>query len=45
MVLINWTAFKYTQFGYASAMAFVLFALIVIFSFSYNRWQGRNPVD
>jgi len=45
MVLIYWTAFKYTQFGYASAMAFVLFALIVIFSFSYNRWQGRNPVD
>ena len=45
MVLIYWTAFKYTQFGYASAMAFVLFILIVLFSFSYNRWQGRNPTD
>lgn len=45
MVLIYWTAFKYTQFGYASAMAFVLFVLIVIFSFSYNRWQGRSATD
>ena len=45
MVLIYWTAFKYQQFGYASAMAFVLFILIVIFSLSYNRWQGRNPTD
>lgn len=45
MVLIYWTAFKYTQFGYASAMAFVLFVLIVAFSFSYNRWQGRSAVD
>lgn len=45
MVLIYWTAFKYTQFGYASAMAFVLFILIVVFSFSYNRWQGRSATD
>ncbi|MEZ4865688.1 MAG: sugar ABC transporter permease [Caldilineaceae bacterium] len=45
MVLIYWTAFKYTQFGYAAAMAFVLFILIVTFSFLYNRWQGRNPTD
>jgi cellobiose transport system permease protein len=45
MVLIYWTAFKYQQFGYAAAMAFVLFILIVAFSFSYNRWQGRNPTD
>ena len=45
MVLIYWTAFKYTQFGYAAAMAFVLFVLIVLFSFLYNRWQGRNPTD
>lgn len=45
MVLIYWTAFKYTQFGYASAMAFILFVLIVIFSFLYNRWQGGNPTD
>lgn len=45
MVLIYWTAFKYTQFGYASAMAFILFVLIVIFSILYNRWQGGNPTD
>jgi ABC-type sugar transport system permease subunit len=45
MVLIYWTAVKYTQFGYAAAMAFVLFVLIVLFSFLYNRWQGRNPTD
>lgn len=44
-VLLYWTAFKYTQFGYAAAMAFVLFILIVAFSLSYNRWQGRNPTD
>jgi ABC-type sugar transport system permease subunit len=45
MVLIYWSAFKYTQFGYASAMAFILFVLIVIFSFLYNRWQGGNPTS
>ena len=45
MVLIYWTAFKYTQFGYAAAMAFILFILIVTFSLLYNRWQGRNPTD
>lgn len=45
MVLIYWTAFKYTQFGYAAAMAFILFVLIVLFSFLYNRWQGGNPTD
>ncbi len=45
MVMLYWTAFKYGQFGYASAMAFVLFILIVTFSFLYNRWQGRNPTD
>lgn len=45
MVLIYWTAFKYTQFGYAAAMAFILFVLIVIFSLSYNKWQGGNPTD
>jgi cellobiose transport system permease protein len=44
-VLIYWTAFKYQQFGYAAAMAFVLFVMIVAFSFAYNRWQGRNPTD
>lgn len=45
MVLIFWSAFKYQQFGYASAMAFVLFVLIVCFSLGYNRWQGGNPTD
>lgn len=45
MILIYWTAFKYTQFGYAAAMAFILFVLIVIFSLSYNKWQGGNPTD
>ena len=44
-VLVYWTAFKYTQFGYAASMAFVLFVLIVTFSFLFNRWQGRNPTD
>lgn len=44
-VLIYWTAFKYGQFGYAAGMAFVLFVLIVLFSYLYNRWQGRNPTD
>jgi ABC-type sugar transport system permease subunit len=44
-VLVYWTAFKYTEFGYAAAMAFVLFILILIFSFAFNRWQGRNPTD
>jgi cellobiose transport system permease protein len=45
MVLIYWTAFKYTEFGYASAMSFVLFILIIAFSFLYNRSQGRNPTE
>jgi ABC-type sugar transport system permease subunit len=45
MVLIYWTAFKYSQFGYGAAMAFVLFILILTFSFLYGRWQGKNPTD
>lgn len=45
MVLIYWTAFKYGQFGFAAAMAFVLFLLIVLFSFLYNRWQGGDPTS
>ncbi len=45
MVQLYWTAFKYTEFGYAAAMAFMLFILILIFSFMYNWWQGRNPTD
>jgi ABC-type sugar transport system permease subunit len=44
-VLLYWTAFKYTQFGYASAMSFVLFFLIVAFSFTYNKLQGRNLTE
>ncbi len=45
MVLLYWTAFKYTSFGYASAMAFTLFLLIIVFSYIYNRFQGRNPTE
>jgi ABC-type sugar transport system permease subunit len=45
VMLIYWTAFKYTNFGYAAAMAFVLFLLIVSFSYFYNRSQGRNPTE
>jgi cellobiose transport system permease protein len=44
-VMVYWTAFKYTQFGYAAAMAFVMFILILAFSFLYTRWQGRSPTD
>jgi ABC-type sugar transport system permease subunit len=45
VVLIYWTAFKYTSFGYASAMAFTLFILIIGFTLIYNRFQGRNPTE
>lgn len=45
MINIYWTAFKYTEFGMAAAMSFVLFFLIIIFSYAYNRWQGQNPTD
>ncbi len=45
VMLIYWTAFKYTNFGYAAAMAFVLFILIIAFSYLYNRSQGRNPTE
>src|SRR5262249_43980070 len=44
-VMVYWTAFKYTQFGYAAAMAVVMFILILVFSFTYNRWHGRSPTD
>jgi ABC-type sugar transport system permease subunit len=44
-VLLYWTAFKYTEFGYAAAMSFVLFFLIITFSYTYNRFQGRNPTE
>jgi ABC-type sugar transport system permease subunit len=45
LVLIYWTAFKYTNFGYAAAMAFGLFILIITFTLVYNRFQGRNPTE
>jgi ABC-type sugar transport system permease subunit len=45
MINLYWTAFKYTEFGYAAAMAFLLFILIIAFSYLYNRWQGQNPTD
>ncbi len=45
VVLIYWTAFKYTSFGYASAMAFTLFIMIIGFTLIYNRFQGRNPTE
>jgi multiple sugar transport system permease protein/cellobiose transport system permease protein len=45
VMLIYWTAFKYTNFGYAAAMAFLLFLLIIAFSYFYNRSQGRNPTE
>jgi ABC-type sugar transport system permease subunit len=45
MVNLYWTAFKYTEFGYAAAMGFLLFVLIIAFSYTYNRWQGGNPTD
>lgn len=45
MMLIFFTAFKYTQFGYASAMSFMLFALIIIFTIIYNRAQKSNLTE
>jgi ABC-type sugar transport system permease subunit len=45
LMLIYWTAFKYTQFGYGAAMAIALFILIIVFTFVYNRVQGRNPTE
>lgn len=45
LVLIYWTAFKYTNFGYAAALAVGLFILIIAFTLVYNRFQGRNPTE
>jgi len=45
VVLIYWTAFKYSNFGYATAMAFTLFIMIIAFTLIYNRFQGRNPTE
>ncbi len=45
MMLIFFNAFKYTQFGYASAMSFMLFALIIVFTLVYNRAQKSNLTE
>jgi cellobiose transport system permease protein len=45
LVLIYWTAFKYTNFGYAAALAVALFILIIVFTYVYNRFQGGNPTE
>lgn len=50
MMQLYWSAFKYNTgsksgFGYASAMSFILFVIIVIFSFTYNRANGQNPTE
>jgi ABC-type sugar transport system permease subunit len=50
MMQLYWSAFKYNTgsksgFGYASAMSFVLFFMIVIFSYSYNAARGRNLTE
>lgn len=50
MMQVYWSAFKYNTgsksgFGYASAMSFILFFIIVIFSYTYNRWRGQNPTE
>lgn len=50
MMQLYWSAFKYNTgsksgFGYASAMSFILFFIIVIFSYTYNRWRGQNPTE
>ncbi len=39
------TAFNYTQFGYAATMSVALFVVIVIFSYLYNRFLGKNLTD
>ena len=50
MMQLYWSAFKYNTgtksgFGYASAMSFILFLIIVIFSFTYNRANGQNRTE
>ena len=39
------TAFSYVQFGYAAAMSVGLFVVIVVFSYIYNRYLGRNLTE
>jgi ABC-type sugar transport system permease subunit len=45
MVHLYATAFSYLEFGYAAAMSVGLFVIIVIFSFVYMRFLGRNLTD
>jgi ABC-type sugar transport system permease subunit len=50
MMQLYWSAFKYNTgsksgFGYASAMSFILFFMIVIFSYTYNRFNGQNQTE
>jgi len=50
MMQLYWSAFKYNTgsksgFGYASAMSFVLFFMIVVFLYSYNAARGRNLTE
>jgi ABC-type sugar transport system permease subunit len=42
MVNLYATAFTYLEFGYSAAMSVGLFVVIVIFSYIYNRFLGRN---
>ncbi len=42
MVNLYANAFVYVQFGYAAAMSVALFVVIIIFSFLYNRFLGKN---
>ncbi len=44
-VQLYWTAFKYGEFGYAAAMSVLLFAIIVFFSYFYNRSQNTNVTE
>lgn len=45
MVLLRSTAFQYVQFGYAATMSVALFAIIVVFSYFYNRFLGGSAVE
>lgn len=38
-------AFLYLRFGYAAAMSVALFVIIVLFSYVYNRFLGRNATE
>jgi ABC-type sugar transport system permease subunit len=45
MVNLYANAFVYVRFGYAAAMSVGLFVVIVIFSFLYNRFLGKNLTE